>query len=99
MENQNEAKKVMFSGIQPSGDLHLGSYLGAMKNWVALSDEYQCYYCIVDEHSITVRQIRLNSAAVPYCSSHNILPAALTRRKTRSSFRAMSMNMQNSAGF
>ena len=56
MENQNEAKKVMFSGIQPSGDLHLGSYLGAMKNWVALSDEYQCYYCIVDEHSITVRQ-------------------------------------------
>ena len=46
----------MFSGIQPSGDLHLGSYLGAMKNWVAMADEYTCYYCIVDEHSITVRQ-------------------------------------------
>ena len=56
MENQAEAKKVMFSGIQPSGDLHIGSYLGAMKNWVALSEQYECYYCIVDEHSITVRQ-------------------------------------------
>ena len=56
MENQTENKKVMFSGIQPSGDLHLGSYLGAMKNWVELSDQYDCYYCIVDEHSITVRQ-------------------------------------------
>ena len=52
----NSEKKVMFSGIQPSGDLHLGNYLGAIKNWVALADEYSCYYCIVDEHSITVRQ-------------------------------------------
>ena len=49
-------KKVMFSGIQPSGDLHLGNYLGAIKNWVDISDDYTCYYCIVDEHSITVRQ-------------------------------------------
>ena len=56
MENTMEAKKVMFSGIQPSGDLHLGSYLGAMKNWVELAEQYTCYYCIVDEHSITVRQ-------------------------------------------
>ncbi|MDO5444613.1 MAG: tryptophan--tRNA ligase [Eubacteriales bacterium] len=53
---ENTEKKVMFSGIQPSGDLHLGNYLGAIRNWVALSDEYTCYYCIVDEHSITVRQ-------------------------------------------
>ena len=53
MDNE---KKTMFSGIQPSGDLHLGNYLGAIKNWVELSDEYNCYYCIVDEHSITVRQ-------------------------------------------
>ena len=56
MENNPEVKKVMFSGIQPSGDLHLGSYLGAIKNWVALADEFTCYYCIVDEHTITVRQ-------------------------------------------
>ena len=56
MESFDKTKKTMFSGIQPSGDLHLGNYLGALKNWVALSDEFNCYYCIVDEHSITVRQ-------------------------------------------
>lgn len=49
-------KKTIFSGIQPSGELTLGSYLGALKNWVALSEEYNCFYCIVDMHSITVRQ-------------------------------------------
>ncbi len=52
----NKAKQVIFSGIQPSGSLHLGNYLGAIKNWVSLADEYNCYYCIVDMHSITVRQ-------------------------------------------
>lgn len=49
-------RKTIFSGIQPSGELTLGSYLGAIKNWVALCDEYNCYYCIVDMHAITVRQ-------------------------------------------
>lgn len=49
-------KKVIFSGIQPSGELTLGSYMGAIKNWVALQDEYNCVYCIVDMHAITVRQ-------------------------------------------
>ncbi len=49
-------KKTIFSGIQPSGELTLGSYLGAIKNWVDLCEEYNCYYCIVDMHSITVRQ-------------------------------------------
>lgn len=51
-----ESKKIIFSGIQPSGELTLGSYLGALKNWVALSEAYDCYYCIVDLHAITVRQ-------------------------------------------
>ena len=53
MENQ---KKVMLSGIQPSGELHLGNYLGAVKNWGLLQDEYNCTYCIVNQHAITVRQ-------------------------------------------
>ena len=59
MENMEQAarKKVMLSGIQPSGDLTLGSYMGAIKNWVALQDEYECVYCIVDMHAITVRQV------------------------------------------
>ena len=52
----DEKRKVIFSGIKPSGDLTLGSYMGAIKNWVALSSEYDCYYCIVDMHAITVRQ-------------------------------------------
>ncbi|QEK10896.1 tryptophan--tRNA ligase [Crassaminicella thermophila] len=49
-------KKVILSGAQPSGKLTLGNYLGALKNWVALQDEYNCYYCIVDLHAITVPQ-------------------------------------------
>ena len=52
-----ENKKRIFSGIQPSGDLTLGSYMGAIKNWVALQNEYDCLYCIVDMHAITVRQV------------------------------------------
>ncbi len=54
MENK---KKRIFSGIQPSGELTLGSYMGAIKNWVALQEEYDCVYCIVDMHAITVRQV------------------------------------------
>ncbi len=49
-------KKVMLSGIQPSGDLHLGNYLGAIKNWGARADEFDCYYFMADMHTITVRQ-------------------------------------------
>lgn len=49
-------RKVIFSGSQPSGLLTLGNYVGALKNWVALQDEYDCIYCIVDLHSLTVRQ-------------------------------------------
>ncbi len=51
-----EGRKKIFSGIQPSGDLTLGSYMGAIKNWVSLQDAYECLYCIVDLHAITVRQ-------------------------------------------
>jgi len=49
-------KKVIFSGIQPSGDLTIGNYLGALKNWAALQDQYDSYYCVVDLHALTVRQ-------------------------------------------
>ncbi|KGG80221.1 tryptophan--tRNA ligase [Caloranaerobacter azorensis] len=50
-------KKVIFSGVQPSGELTLGNYLGAIKNWIELQYEYECYYCIVDLHAITVPQV------------------------------------------
>jgi tryptophanyl-tRNA synthetase len=53
---EEKSKKVIFSGIQPSGNLTIGNYLGALKNWVKLQDEYDCYYCVVDLHAITARQ-------------------------------------------
>ena len=49
-------QKVLFSGMQATGNLTLGNYLGALKNWVNISDEYKTFFCVVDEHSITVRQ-------------------------------------------
>ncbi len=49
-------EKILFSGMQATGNLTLGNYLGALKNWVSLSDEYTCFWCVVDEHSITIRQ-------------------------------------------
>ena len=56
MENENAVKKVMLSGIQPSGDLHLGNYLGAVKNWAELPDQFDCFYFMADLHTLTVRQ-------------------------------------------
>jgi tryptophanyl-tRNA synthetase len=49
-----DERERVFSGIQPTGELHLGNYLGAVKNWVSLTDDYECIYCIVDLHAITV---------------------------------------------
>ena len=56
MSETTAPKKRMLSGIQPSGDLHLGNYLGAIKNWGARSDLYECFYFMADLHTITVRQ-------------------------------------------
>ena len=49
-------KKVLFSGMQATGNLTLGNYIGALKNWLTLQDEFETFYCVVDLHSITVRQ-------------------------------------------
>ena len=51
-----DGKKTLFSGMQATGNLTLGNYLGALKNWVTISDEYQTFFSVVDMHSITVRQ-------------------------------------------
>src|SRR4028118_750231 len=51
-----QTKQRVFSGIQPSGASHLGTYLGALKNWVAVQEEYESYFCIVDLHALTVPQ-------------------------------------------
>lgn len=55
MENTPH-KKIIFSGIQPTGTFTLGNYLGALQNWVKLQDEYNCCYSVVNQHAITVRQ-------------------------------------------
>ena len=49
-------EKRVFSGVQPTGTLHLGNYLGAIKNFVKLQENYNCIYCVVDQHAITVDQ-------------------------------------------
>ncbi|MFZ0375549.1 MAG: tryptophan--tRNA ligase, partial [Xanthobacteraceae bacterium] len=49
-------KELVFSGVQPTGNLHLGNYLGAIKRFVELQDRYDCIYCVVDLHAITVWQ-------------------------------------------
>ena len=56
MDTNTAPKKRVFSGVQPSGQITIGNYLGALKNWVGLQKEYDCIFCVVDLHSITVRQ-------------------------------------------
>ena len=53
---ENEKKQIAFSAIQPSGTITLGNYLGALRNWVTMQDEYNCIYALADLHTITVRQ-------------------------------------------
>lgn len=52
----NAQKPIVFSGAQPSGELTIGNYMGALRQWVKMQDDYDCIYCIVDQHAITVRQ-------------------------------------------
>ena len=52
----NTKNKIVFSGVQPSGDLHIGNYLGAIKNFITMQHEYDCLFCVVDLHAITVKQ-------------------------------------------
>ncbi len=73
--NQQPATKRILSGVQPTGNLHLGNYLGAIRNWVALQQEYECFYMLADLHAITVPQepeklrqsVRESAAALIAC--------------------------------
>jgi len=56
MDLEKNNKKVVFSGVQPSGVLHLGNYLGALAQWVEMQNKYNCIFCVVDYHAITVKQ-------------------------------------------
>ena len=68
------SKPIVFSGAQPSGELTIGNYMGALRQWVQMQDDYDCIYCIVDLHAITVRRRRETAqghagyaGAVPAC--------------------------------
>ncbi len=56
VQGETPRKKIIFSAIQPSGTITLGNYLGAIKNWISLQDEYRCVFALADLHAITVRQ-------------------------------------------
>lgn len=59
-------KKIIFSGVQPSGIVTIGNYLGSIRNWVDIQQDYRCIYCVVDMHAITVRQTPADRGAAPY---------------------------------
>jgi len=63
MSDNTKHRPLVFSGIQPTGKLHLGNYLGAMKNWVKLQESMPCIYCVVDMHAITIWQERAELSA------------------------------------
>ena len=87
MSETNE-KKLIFSGIQPTGTFTLGNYIGAIRNWGPLQDEYNCIYSIVDMHAITVRQD-------PAKLRQNTLHAVSIRKSQLHSFRVTTITMQN----
>ena len=73
----------IFSGIQPSGELHIGNYLGAVKNWAQLQHQFESIFCIVDYHAITVQydpaQLRQQSIITPECGLGTHTPAVAER--------------------
>ena len=75
----NKPTNRIFSGIQPTGNLHLGNYLGAIRNWVTLQESFESIYCVVDLHAITMphdpkelEESTLSSAALYLAAGENI---------------------------
>ena len=102
-----ERKKRIFSGIQPTGVFTLGNYLGAVKNWGPLQDDYDCIYSIVNMHAITLRQdpaeLRrrtIESYALALSGSLSTSShAESTRKRAFSLFRAMFRRTRRQTGF
>ena len=74
-------KKRVFSGIQPTGAFTLGNYLGAVRNWPLLQDEYDCIYCVVDQHAITVRQTPAELRKKSYEAAAMLLASGIDPQK------------------
>jgi tryptophanyl-tRNA synthetase len=73
----SQPRPRIFSGVQPSGLLHIGNYLGAIRNWVRLQEEYDCVYCVVDLHAITRRQTRKELQASTFDVANTFLAAGI----------------------
>ena len=82
MTNQ-EKKKVIFSGIQPSGEFTLGNYFGAIKNWGMLQDEYDCIFSVVDMHAITVLQVPADLRRRSFECSAMLLASGIDPEKSK----------------
>ncbi|MBI4513384.1 MAG: tryptophan--tRNA ligase [Gemmatimonadetes bacterium] len=81
MEAMAGKRERVFSGIQPSGELHIGNYLGAVQNWVQMQDQYECFFGIVDHHAITVPYEPAEMPARVFDMALTLLAAGLDPRK------------------
>ena len=92
-------KKLVFSGVQPTGNLHLGNYLGALKNFVLLQKEMNCIYCVVDLHAITTFQKpnELRSNVLETVAS--FLATGINSEKVLYLINPQFLGMQNLRGF
>lgn len=88
----------MLSGIKPSGDLTLGSYLGAVKNWAERANDYDCFYFMADLHAITVRQNPADLRRRTLEQLAQYIACGLDPKRTPCSSRAMSTSMRSWAG-
>ena len=75
-------KKRVFSGIQPTGAFTLGNYIGAVRNWPLLQDEYDCIYCVVDQHALTVRQVPAELRKRSYEAAAMLLASGIDPQKS-----------------
>jgi len=91
--------KRIFSGIQPSGSVTLGNYIGAMKQFVNLQNEYECFFCIVDQHAITVPQDRIKLRKNIKTLALYIWPLAWILKRIPYSFNQKYQRMHRQAGF
>ena len=92
-------KKRVFSGVQPSGNLTIGNYIGALRQWVAEQETYECFFCVVDLHSLTVpqdpKQLRAKTREVAAL----YIAAGIDPEKRLFSFNRMFRLIRNFRGF
>lgn len=91
-------KPIVFSGAQPSGELTIGNYMGALRQWVSMQDDYHCIYCIVDLHAITARQDPEKLRKATPTPRRCIWPAELILRRAPFSFSLTFQSMRSWAG-